>query len=294
MDPLEKINKMMELMQNETLTPAEVEKLITMILEFISKAKKGFDTVSESNLQKMQDFLDNIRSEHRDIMGAMLQESKDVLAKCDKMCKEVLNAKPKDGVSPDLQTIAYEASKLVDDKLRPLVPKIEDIEKDLPKLGEPIRDSLEILKGEDRLDKSAIRGLDDYEDVKKLAKQKSESGQIRGSRGVDLSIDGTVIGAVQYLNLIAGIGVTLTHVVTGGRNDVVINASASTSVLTATGTIDDSNVAFTFISEPAILIINGASYRQTGGAITWTWDSGTLTATLSSPIGSSGSLFGLA
>jgi len=34
------------------------------------------------------------------------------------------------------------------------------IEKELPKLGEPIRDGLEILKGENRLDISAIKGVD--------------------------------------------------------------------------------------------------------------------------------------
>ena len=40
-------------------------------------------------------------------------------------------------------------------------PIIEKIEKNLPKLGEPIRDALELLAGDQRLDKSAIRGLDE-------------------------------------------------------------------------------------------------------------------------------------
>ena len=69
----------------------------------------------------------------------------------------------KDGTSPDLETIAYEASKLTEAKLAPLIPKIEDIEKDLPKLGDKIRDALELLQGEDRLDKSAIKGLEELE-----------------------------------------------------------------------------------------------------------------------------------
>lgn len=49
----------------------------------------------------------------------------------------------------------------------PLIPKIEDIEKNLPKLGEPIRDALELLQGDERLDKSAIKGLD--EEIKKIS-----------------------------------------------------------------------------------------------------------------------------
>jgi hypothetical protein len=40
-------------------------------------------------------------------------------------------------------------------------PIIEKIEKNLPKLGDPIRDALELLDGDQRLDKSAIRGLDE-------------------------------------------------------------------------------------------------------------------------------------
>ena len=65
------------------------------------------------------------------------------------------------------------------------------------------------------------------------------------------------------------------------------------SILAATGTIDDSNKAFTFTAEPVTLVINGAEYQQTGGAITWTWTSGTKTATLSAPCGVGGSIFGL-
>jgi hypothetical protein len=48
----------------------------------------------------------------------------------------------------------------------PEAPQIEEIIPQLPKLGEEIRDSLELLTGEERLDKSAIRGLDELIDKK--------------------------------------------------------------------------------------------------------------------------------
>lgn len=63
--------------------------------------------------------------------------------------------------------------------------------------------------------------------------------------------------------------------------------------LTATGTVDDSNKTFTFLSLPGVIVINGTSYQQTGGAITWTWNAGILTATLSSAVGAGGSIFGM-
>jgi len=68
---------------------------------------------------------------------------------------------PKDGKTPlvDTSTIALRASMLAIDKLLPSIPTIEQIEQDLPKLGEPIRDSLELLKDDERLNASAIKGL---------------------------------------------------------------------------------------------------------------------------------------
>lgn len=66
------------------------------------------------------------------------------------------------------------------------------------------------------------------------------------------------------------------------------------AILAATGTINDSNAAFVFPSLPKLVVVNGTAYEQTGGAITWTWNAGTLTATLSSPVGVNGSIFGMA
>lgn len=60
-----------------------------------------------------------------------------------------------DGKDADEQAIADRVLREVQS------PIIEKIEKNLPKLGEPIRDALELLAGDQRLDKSAIRGLDE-------------------------------------------------------------------------------------------------------------------------------------
>jgi len=89
--------------------------------------------------------------------------------------------------------------------------------------------------------------------------------------------------------------VKLSSGITGSVNDGILTLTtiASTAILTATGTINDSNTDFTFVSLPSVIIMNGATYQQTGGAITWTWNAGTLTASLSSPVGTGGSLFGI-
>lgn len=74
----------------------------------------------------------------------------------------------------------------------------------------------------------------------------------------------------------------------GGNSNAAI---AGISIVAVSGTIDDSNVTFTAVSEPTLLNINGAFYQKTGGVITWSFLSGTIT--LSSAIGTGGSIFGI-
>lgn len=66
---------------------------------------------------------------------------------------------------------------------------------------------------------------------------------------------------------------------------------SGSGIITISGTIDDSNVTFTSTSEPDILVINGGSYRPTGGAYTWSYSAGTIT--LSSAVGTGGNIYGM-
>lgn len=69
------------------------------------------------------------------------------------------------------------------------------------------------------------------------------------------------------------------------------SASNGLTIITITGTVDDSNVTFTATTQPTLLNINGAFYQNTGGAITWTYVAGTIT--LSIPVGTGGQIYGL-
>jgi len=88
---------------------------------------------------------------------------------------------------------------------------------------------------------------------------------------------------------ISASGNALTATITGG--------GGSFTILTATGTIDDTNTAFSFASKPSIIVMNGISYRDgdtIGGVTAWTWDVPTLTATMFSPAGTGNSIYGIA
>lgn len=127
--------------------------------------------------------------------------------------------------------------------------------------------------------------------LKKIPQQDTMNQMGYASGGANqLVIQNNGVRLSEYvLNLNFGPGLTASY----SNGTILVTANTSGSILAATGTIDDSNMDFTFTQLPSVLIINGGTYKQTDGSITWTWDAGTLTATLSTPVGSNGSIFGL-
>lgn len=94
--------------------------------------------------------------------------------------------------------------------------------------------------------------------------------------------------------ILAGTNITITENNIGGNETLTINSSGGGGVtlLNITGgTINDTNKAFTFVSQPTLVNINGAFYPPTGGAITWSYLTGTVT--LSSPVGTGGEIYGI-
>lgn len=194
-------------------------------------------------------------------------------------------------LSKEIQAVRKEVEKLSAPDLTPIERRLTELENEQEETPQELRNKVV----EAGLKKDDIEGLtDSLQYIEKLVLNSPKGGGGSVARGIQLYVDGGKKGISNTINLIPGVGVSLTYSKAGGRNDITINASSSAiSVLTATGTIDESNTTFTFASQPTLLVINGASYGQTGGAITWTWNSGTLTATLSSPVGTGGSIFGL-
>lgn len=54
---LEKLNKVLETIQDDTITPKELEKFLVFVLEFINKSKEDFSKVSSDNLAKVAEAL---------------------------------------------------------------------------------------------------------------------------------------------------------------------------------------------------------------------------------------------
>jgi len=154
-----------------------------------------------------------------------------------------------------------------------------------PDTSEQIAEKLNTT--EQSIKSNVIQGLDELK--RKVDGISVRPINIGGRSLLQLYVNGSKKGAIQYLNLIPGTGVSLTYSSNFGRNDITISASgAAVSLLVATGAVNSSNTVFTFPSAPQIVVVNGAAYMN-GAGITIV---GT-TATLDNPPGIGGSVYGI-
>lgn len=117
-----------------------------------------------------------------------------------------------DGVSPNIEDVALEASKLV----KVVVPTVEDIAEDLPKMGERIRDGLEILSGDERLEFSAIK---DSEKILEEIKEAKKSGTTTAGWGAHpLTIQESGVTKRKNARTLNFTGGTVTESVDGTTN----------------------------------------------------------------------------
>lgn len=112
----------------------------------------------------------------------------------------------KDGESPSRESILEmilenmpEAKDGIDADEKKIIEAVGDkLESELPQFGTAFRDGLEILDGDERLDRSAVKGLDDYEEVSKMARQSKSFTGITGIKeiiaGTNVTVDNSNLG----------------------------------------------------------------------------------------------------
>jgi len=211
---------------------------------------------------------DDVSALAETIKGMQAKLSDDTLLTLEEMKEWTRNhlatiAQPKDGKDGLPGADADEEYVISQVLSRIVMPEVRD-----PIMDTPIelRDKLESLKDDDRLDKAAIRGIDKIEERVKQVENRP-APKIGGAKGFQLLINGVKkLLTAQTVNFVPGSGVSISYAHAQGRNDITISASGGNiSILTATGDIDGVNTSYTFASEPVVVIVNGASYRNTKG-----------------------------
>jgi hypothetical protein len=274
------IKKLAKMLDSKQLLDTEdlkgfIADIVTTFTRFIAQHKavvgENKDAVSTA-LMMMKDAHDELLStvdlKGDSITADFQKKLDDAITKFSAKVNEMASMLPEDGKDADEQAII--------DKLHELLQK--NIVEETPV---SLRDKLETLGGDERLDKSAVKGIDEW-----MAQIQGVIQQMTFKRGGN-----TNGGGVQSIISTDGT-VTITSSMAKGKGviDLSVTVSGSYSLLTATGAVDDTNTAFSFISKPTEIVKNGISYRENHG---WTWDIPTLTATLTTgAVGTDGDIYG--
>lgn len=224
-----------------------ISKLEKALAQFVEKSPKftGEEVLAEDikQLEQKVDLIDSeLRSEIAQVqerIGPKGEDGKDGSTPTKEELVSLivpLIPKTKDGKTPTSQELLTLIKPLIpntddsireaEERIKKSIPTIEEIENTIPSLKESIRDGLELLKEDERLDKSAIKGIEDLEEkINKIEKTPTVGGG--GTRGVQLYIQNIKKGLVNTINILGGTGVTIGHSHNGGQNDITINASGS-------------------------------------------------------------------
>lgn len=177
-------------MVNEGLTKEEFVKSFATILDFVKKSSEKNDKDFEKLKSEITVVFGRMKSNIESELSSLTEESKSSILKeierCEAMMSEHYSTMDsfeekmlvfekriksiKDGQDADEGKIIKQVSESLVSK----IPSIDEIEKDLPRLGEAIRDGLELLKGDERLDKSAVKGIEEIEKaIEELKRRKT-------------------------------------------------------------------------------------------------------------------------
>lgn len=215
---LQEIKKKIEILDS-LVVKSDFTKSFKFLIDFTKTLSQRITNEFLSLKANYQIFIEKIQNE---------QEVKlnEVIKKVDNKLATVINGEKgergEDGKDADTTEVAIEASKLVQEAVLPLIPKIDDIEKNLPKLGGEIATALELLPEEEKLEISAIKGLKEKLEEKFSVRRLGGGGT--SDIGVQMSLarliknetpSGTINGSNTVFNTTAEISAVLAFAING-------------------------------------------------------------------------------
>lgn len=278
MNEKQEILKSILTMVDKSVTKEEFLKAYQTLMEFVVKIEKRNGTEMEGMWKEISSKLltaeskletgneKNFESLKKELTSEVSKQVNNMYGDWTKL-SSLINKRIdelKDGEDADEERVA----EIVLSK----IPK-QEIELDTP---ESIRGKLEGLIGDERLDKSAIKGIDEaIAEIAKTGKATFVSGTAKPIR---LTNNGTLIEKnIRNLNFK---GTAITSIVRNADGVIDITIDNSFEELTATGAVDGANLSFIFTKKPTYIMSDGIRLRENHG---WTWTALTLTALLEVP-----------
>ncbi len=287
---LEEFLKLMDI-DAENVTKDEFVEMFGLLIDFVGKIKEENDThidsLSAESKKNIEDALDNLKSFNKTELEELrnfvnLRKDKYTLTDADK--REIAR-------QIDVPTVEK------------IIQTIETIKTEvLKETPEEIRNKLETLKDEERLDASAIKGLGkrlskfgddllnraigilDQRTSFLINKVSNLSDRINNlsttGGGHTIQDEGTPLTQRTNLNF-KGAGVTVTDDLANNATIVTVSTSAGAGYQQPTsGAIDGSNTVFAFATAPNAIVVDGVSLQKVAADTTVNW-TGTTTITLS-------------
>ncbi len=158
----EKLKKLIGKMEEEELTKAEFKKAFNAVINYVKK-------IETQNKTEMMKIMNRIEKAAKDLKGGNESSTAELTKKIDQLTTKKLGdvdstlkraleavslrlSQVRDGKDADEEKVSQSVLERV------LEPAVEKIVEEMP---EGVRDALESLQGDDRLDVSAIKGLKD-------------------------------------------------------------------------------------------------------------------------------------
>lgn len=274
----------------------EIAQLIASLIELVQNTKQSSDKsveelalmhkeavtmLKENNFEQVNSLKGRVMAYCEEEMAKMMASHEQMMQKCDEKMSEM-----KDGEDADEELIVEK----VIARLEEMDSEEDDTEEEETPEEEAIgiRDSLELLQGDERLDISAIKGFEQtIEDIKNAKSVRIVGG---GKTGLNTYVDGVKKGLIQYVDFVAGSNMTISPQLVNGLLTLTFASTGGSgfTTLNATETPDSSITTFTFAgatAQPSFLIVDNVWMRATTalGTVNWTWNNGTKKATLTIP-----------
>lgn len=198
MDKLNLLKQKIDEIQTKSLVASDMKAFITLVLKVVTEVKDNLNKISEENINLMQRALSYISEEHSKIMENVSQETKSALEEFDLKTNELRN------LLSEIKKIKATPGKDGVDGYTPIKGKDyfdgEPGKNGSPDTAEQVKEKLESLKDEDRLDASAIKGLDEL--IKKFG----------------TTITDWAVGGIRFLENLADVSIDITK----KRQDLLI------------------------------------------------------------------------
>ena len=210
----EKLQRLFNLMDSDAITKETFVVEFKKVIDFVTKMK-------DKNSKSMQEFsalvkkveaklngdnsnnLAGIKAEFAKQLANLSNKHNEVVARLDKRISEITNGE--NGMDAD--------EDIMIERLRNELPQVEDLKNDIPIMGQEIRNALELLQDEERLDQSAIKGLEEkFKELEEIIASRPLGGGGGGLSNIALQRhfidDETPIGTLNGVNTIFTISKT--------------------------------------------------------------------------------------